>query len=156
MTAGPIGEAPRTRRSARLLVIADDGTALLFFERANPRSTRPPRWCTPGGGIEQGESVREAAIRELREEVGLCVADPGGPVAEIEIEVSDDSVAHSRAHGTYFVIRVPEPFEPSDAGWTDDERQTILRWRWWSAGELEASGEPCWPPQIPRLIRAHS
>ena len=33
------------------------------------------RWCPPGGKIEQGESVLEAAIRELREETSLVAAD---------------------------------------------------------------------------------
>lgn len=148
--------ARRIRHSARLLVIADDGSALLFFERANERTARPPRWCTPGGGIEPGESVKQAAIRELREEAGLIVAEVGAPVTEISIELSDPTADHEIAHGTYFVVRVAEPFDPKSAEWTEEEHVTILDWRWWQADDLAASGEACSPPEIPELIRRFS
>src|SRR5215510_9984109 len=30
-------------------------------------------WCLPGGGVEEGESVAEAGVREVKEETGLDV-----------------------------------------------------------------------------------
>ena len=38
-------------------------------------SPRREEWSTPGGGREPGESVRECAVREVREETGLVI-DP--------------------------------------------------------------------------------
>ncbi len=31
-------------------------------------------WCVPGGALEPGETYKEAAVRELREEVGITVS----------------------------------------------------------------------------------
>jgi ADP-ribose pyrophosphatase YjhB (NUDIX family) len=48
-------------------VIFEDGRVLL------QRRDDTGRWGLPGGGVEPGESVRQAVIREVREETGLLV-----------------------------------------------------------------------------------
>src|SRR5882762_5295613 len=56
-------------------VIVDSGRVVVI------RRGRAPllgEWSIPGGGVELGETLREAAAREAREETGLVV-DVGGP-----------------------------------------------------------------------------
>ena len=54
-------------------VIIQDGRVLLV-KRAHPPIQG--QWSIPGGVLEVGETVRDAAIREAREETGLGV-EPG-------------------------------------------------------------------------------
>jgi 8-oxo-dGTP diphosphatase len=42
---------------------------IILIERKNP----PPGWALPGGFVEVGESLEEAAVREAREETSLDV-----------------------------------------------------------------------------------
>src|ERR1022692_3874724 len=54
-------------------IIIEDSRVLLV-KRAHP--PLQSQWSIPGGVLEVGELVREAAIREAREETGLIV-EPG-------------------------------------------------------------------------------
>src|SRR5246500_1713465 len=51
-----------------------DGDRVLLVKRAHPPIQG--QWSIPGGVLEVGEMVREAAIREAHEETGLVV-EPG-------------------------------------------------------------------------------
>jgi len=51
-----------------------DGARVLLVKRAHP--PLQAQWSIPGGVLEVGELVREAAVREAREETGLEV-EPG-------------------------------------------------------------------------------
>lgn len=51
-----------------------DGDRVLLVKRAHPPIQG--QWSIPGGVLEVGEMVREAAIREAREETGIIV-EPG-------------------------------------------------------------------------------
>lgn len=52
------------------LVIEKDGK-YLFIRRAQSFKPGPQKWDIPGGRIEEGERLREALAREVKEEVSL-------------------------------------------------------------------------------------
>lgn len=47
----------------------------LLFLRRPPGGYNGNTWGIPGGKLEKGESSRQAAVRELYEEVGFCIED---------------------------------------------------------------------------------
>jgi 8-oxo-dGTP diphosphatase len=57
---------PKHVVGAEVLVMNDDKKILLI---KNPKRG----WELPGGGVESGESIRNAAIREVKEEAGIDV-----------------------------------------------------------------------------------
>lgn len=52
--------------ASRALIIKDNKVAILYSKKYNA-------YITPGGGIENDETLEEACIRETKEETGLIV-----------------------------------------------------------------------------------
>lgn len=59
-------------------------------------------WALPGGGIESGESPAEAAIREIREELGIVI-EPGALKA---LGGRHTSIEKGGLRTTYFLFAV--------------------------------------------------
>ena len=51
------------------IIIELESGGIVLIRRKNP----PPGWALPGGFVDYGESLEEAAVREAREETGLQI-----------------------------------------------------------------------------------
>lgn len=145
------------RETARVLLIDSKNRVFLLKTHFDPEVGLPPRWITPGGGIDPGETPVEAAIRELFEETGLKVSQD--QLGEQIWQTSGRwDWADGENHHTYvdyfFELRVDQ-FELDDSHWTDDERRDVLEFRWWSPSELIETDESVGPLGLAEFLKHH-
>ena len=120
---------------AHTAVYRDTGDLLLV------RHEHVDLWVLPGGGIDDGESFREAAERELAEEAGVDASYDGlAMVTTVKFESGDYSswgvlpVFEARAEDTDLAVSDPDG-EISAAAWFANlpedtrDRGNLQRWR---------------------------
>jgi 8-oxo-dGTP pyrophosphatase MutT (NUDIX family) len=142
--------APSVRLAAKVLLVDPDGRVLLFrgFDRTAP--DKAPWWFAVGGAVDEGEDMPAAAVREVFEETGLQIADPGGVVMRRRFEWEFEGSRYDQEEA-YFLVRTPA-FTPVSTGWSDTERATMLDHRWWSSEELRGANEVIYPEGLADLL----
>jgi 8-oxo-dGTP pyrophosphatase MutT (NUDIX family) len=126
---------------------------VLLLHGWDPLRRHDPFWFTIGGAVEHGETLPEAAVRELREEAGIVV-DPaalGEPIATAPIEFWWAGM-HFDQDQTFYAIAVRDA-EVSSVGQEALERATIDKHGWLHPEELDGGGERPADPELPRLMR---
>jgi len=135
------------------VIVVDGIDSVLLFRIEDARDAKPPVWITPGGGVEPGESLAEAAARELCEETGVGIdpRDLGEPVAACRGDWEFRGVP-LYSEDWFFALRANR-FLPSTDGWTDLERELHASWRWWTPAELETTEEAVLPAGLANVVR---
>lgn len=113
-------------------VVLLDGDRVLLVRRGRPPQVG--RWTIPGGGVDVGESLHAAALRELREETGLGATI--GPIVEVVERVTpgDDPSRAPRPRFHYVII----DFLGTDPTGTLDAADDASDARWVPIDALDA------------------
>ncbi|MGA5699994.1 NUDIX hydrolase [Peterkaempfera bronchialis] len=138
----------RTPRRAARVAVLDPAGAIFMFRYDNEEVG--VHWAMPGGGLEPGESPRQGAARELREETGWTDIAPGPVWFSWEHDYTRAGVP-VRQYEQVFLAQGPrrDPVGDLAAAHAEDG---ILRGRWWTPADLAGDTEPLWPPQLPALL----
>lgn len=142
----------RQRPSSRLLVLNAESRLLLFrFEYKDGPLAGRTFWATPGGEVDPGESFEEAACREMLEETGQRIEDPGPQIARRRVTFPLASGELVDSDERFFLVTVGS-IDVSADQWTALEREVMSAHRWWSRAELEATNEQVWPESIVEML----
>lgn len=142
-------DGARHRPGVRLVVL-DPEDRVLLFRVTDADGGAATWWEAPGGGRRPGEPARDAAARELAEEVGATRPAP--------VLLDGVHVRHTRLGGAdlekveeLFAVRLTTA-TVDPAGWTASELRDIAEVRWWTLQELgEVEPGAVVPPDIAQL-----
>jgi 8-oxo-dGTP pyrophosphatase MutT (NUDIX family) len=145
------------RHSCRGLLVAGDRILL-----AEHRIRGGTVWVGPGGGVEAGESLLDALVRELHEETSLRITAAHTPQL-VWVQTVEFPEMHAYGYAGvinhFFLIHV-DVFDPvgglavGAAG--HPEREGILSQRWWTPSDIDNAhntGVLFSPRRLPRLLR---
>ena len=107
-------------------------------------------WLTPGGEIEAGEEPAAAAVREVREELGLELAVTPAYTEANQFEHQGEM----RDNVDYVFTARCGAGEPLLRGVTAEEIALMQEARWWPVQELRGPHEPVFPVDIVKVAEA--
>jgi mutator protein MutT len=119
--------------------IIRDGARLLLERRRGGADAG--LWDTPGGKVEPGEAPAAALVRELREELGVDVGDPGSAIACFDALESDGRIARHHVFALRAAAAGVRACEGQTLEWfdlaalPDDRARVVSRSLAWIDGE---------------------
>jgi 8-oxo-dGTP pyrophosphatase MutT (NUDIX family) len=135
------------REAVRCLVVDRAGRALLV--RYADAEGGAGWWGPPGGGLDPGEDHLAAVRRELREELDRDDLQVGPWIGRRRHTFWQGRWMTQRER---WVLCRAEPFQVDPGHVASLSAESIRELRWWSAGELRASGAVATPRDLPELL----
>ncbi len=127
----PLDEyADPTHVTASAIVLSDEPSPEVVLHRHK----RLGRWLQPGGHVDPGESVSEAAVREVLEETGLPAWHPASGPTLVHIDVHQGPRGHVHLDTRWLLLADRDrAFEPADG-----ESEAV---RWFTPEAAAAAGD---------------
>lgn len=147
----------KIRKTVRVLLLNGKCELLLMcvedFDISTPGGKRNKRlWCTVGGAIELGETIEQAALREIYEETGIVsdAIDLGPIVWHGDV----DLVLKGRLTKfvEFFIVAKTSIYDVALHDPTEDEQQAVKELRWFSLEDIKKSSEVIFPIVLPEYL----
>lgn len=140
------------RVGARVLLLDERGRVLLVHAR-DPDDPGHHWWELPGGGLDDGETLEQAAVREVAEETGIEVGRLGPRVWVRESRFRYRNRDHHRIDHVFLVrgTGVAPTVAPKP---TENEKLGLIERAWLTSAELHDTADNLVPPELPALLDA--
>ena len=139
------------RQTIRILLINQENR-LLLMRAVDPtttgmdRTARAAFWCTIGGKLEHGETLEQAAARELYEETGFTTDDVTlGPIVWYGRHEMIISGRHIELDEKFIVGHLKTNKQLSHHNFTENEKSVVTNAEWLSLDEIINHVEPIFP-----------
>jgi 8-oxo-dGTP pyrophosphatase MutT (NUDIX family) len=142
--------APRI--GARVLLLDEHDRVLLMHAR-DPDNPSNHWWELPGGGLDHGETLEQAAIREVTEETGIELDHVGPQIWIRESRFRYRNRDHHRIDHI-FLARRPGITATVATTPTENEKLGLLGRVWFSIAQLHACPDKLLPASLPTLLEA--
>jgi ADP-ribose pyrophosphatase YjhB (NUDIX family) len=146
-----------TRKSSRGVIIDNDNKVLLFRFIQNSIVGDRVFWVFPGGGLHKDESFEEALLRELKEETSIDSVYHTQWIWTRNIELNGKRGVFL-SYERYYLVKAHNTYVNLN-NFTDNEKKTFLKYKWWSCDEIQTSEEEFALPDtyclLTDLIKGH-
>jgi ADP-ribose pyrophosphatase YjhB (NUDIX family) len=139
---------PRIGARVLLLDVAD---RVLLIHALDPEDPGHHWWELPGGGLDEGEDLVDAARREVAEESGIMLPALGRELWVRESRFRYKGRDHHRVEHV-FLGRTPSTVPQVPVKPTENEKAGLIERRWWSAAELRQCRDKLLPGNLPDLL----
>ncbi|MGH3780807.1 MAG: NUDIX hydrolase [Pseudonocardiaceae bacterium] len=138
------------RLGARVLLLDPLDRVLLIHAR-DPDDPGHHWWELPGGGLDEGDDLADAARRELAEESGIMLPELGRKLWVRESRFHYRGRTHHRIEHV-FLGRTPDTLTQVPLKPTENEKAGLIERRWWPAAELRHCHEELLPGNLAALL----